>query len=91
MEPSLSVAEGVVPLAVAAEPVAVLRCCATTAEPGTTACATAAEPGAEAEGTPTAAGLFTFLLGTAGLPLLGRFFFFPDFLLGTTALLRRID
>ena len=79
MEPSLSVVEGVVPLAIAAEPVAVLRCCATAAEPGTAAYATTAEPGAEAEGTPTAAGLFTFLLGAAGLPLLGRFFFFPDF------------
>ena len=91
MEPPLSVAGGAVTLAIAAEPDAVLCCGATAAEPGAITCAATAEPGARLEGTPTAAGLFVFLTGTAGLPLLGRFFFLPDFLLGTAALLRRID
>ena len=91
MEPPLSVAGGAVTLAIAAEPDAVLGCDATAAEPGAVTCTATAEPGEMYEGTPTAAGLFVLLLGTAGLPLLGRFFFLPDFLLGTAALLRRID
>ena len=69
MEPPLSVAGGAVTLAIAAEPDAVLGCDATAAEPGAVTCVATAEPGELYEGTPTAAGLFILLLGTAGLPL----------------------
>ncbi len=90
MEPPLSVAGGAVTLAIAAEPDAVLGRDATAAEPGAVTRVATAESGEMYEGTPTAAGLFLFF-DTAGLPLLGRFFFLPDFLLGTAAFLRRID
>ena len=90
MEPPLSVAGGAVTLAIAAEPDAVLCLVGIAAEPDSDTCAATAEPGARVEGTPTAAGL-VILLFAAGLPLLGRFFFLPDFLLGTVALVRRIE